>query len=197
MRKYATLGCAGAFQKLHFRRRIDILNLFHSGLTIKRVGSPTLLFYMEDTKRKITELADSIAGRFGVDIVDVELAGSSRRPLIRIFIDKENGVTLDDCGEFSRSLSALLDVEDPIPTSYVLEVSSPGLDRPLKGLKDYRRSIGKLARIITRERIEEQNIFRGRITGVKEDTITLLYDEREIEIPFDKISKARLEIELK
>ena len=60
------------------------------------------------------------------------LAGSSRKPLIRIFIDKENGVTLDDCGKFSRALSALLDVEDPIPTAYVLEVSSPGLDRPLK-----------------------------------------------------------------
>lgn len=152
---------------------------------------------MEDIRKKITELADSVAGQNAVDIVDVELAGSSRKPLIRIFIDRENGVTLEDCERFSRALSALLDVEDPIPTSYVLEVSSPGLDRPLKKLKDFERSVGKLVRIITREMIEKQNIFRGRITRVEGDAITLLFDDKEIEIPFEQISKARLEIELK
>ena len=161
------------------------------------MGSPTLLFYMEDIRKKITELADSVAGQNAVDIVDVELAGSSRKPLIRIFIDRENGVTLEDCERFSRALSALLDVEDPIPSAYVLEVSSPGLDRPLKKLRDFERSTGKLVRIITREMIEKQNIFRGRITRVEGDAITLLFDDKEIEIPFGQISKARLEIELK
>ncbi|PKL50414.1 MAG: ribosome maturation factor RimP [Nitrospira bacterium HGW-Nitrospira-1] len=153
--------------------------------------------YMEDMKKNIMELADSIAGQYAVDIVDVELAGSSRKPLIRIFIDKQNGVTLDDCGKFSRALSALFDVEDPIPTAYVLEVSSPGLDRPLKALRDFQRSIGKLARIITRAGLEKRNIFTGRITGVAGENITLSFDDKEMEIPFDQISKARLEIELK
>jgi len=152
---------------------------------------------MEDIRKKITELADSVAGQNAVDIVDVELAGSSRKPLIRIFIDRENGVTLEDCERFSRGLSALLDVEDPIPSAYVLEVSSPGLDRPLKKLRDFERSTGKLVRIITREMIEKQNIFRGRITKVEGDAITLLFDDKEIAIPFGQISKARLEIELK
>ena len=152
---------------------------------------------MEDIRKKITELADSVAGQNAVDIVDVELAGSSRKPLIRIFIDRENGVTLEDCERFSRGLSALLDVEDPIPSAYVLEVSSPGLDRPLKKLRDFERSTGKLVRIITREMIEKQNIFRGRITRVGGDAITLLIADKEIEIPFEQISKARLEIELK
>ena len=152
---------------------------------------------MEDIRKKITELADSVAGQNAVDMVDVELAGSSRKPLIRIFIDRENGVTLEDCERFSRGLSALLDVEDPIPSAYVLEVSSPGLDRPLKKLRDFERSTGKLVRIITREMIEKQNIFRGRITRVEGDTITLFFDDKEIDIPFDQISKARLEIELK
>lgn len=152
---------------------------------------------MEDIKRKITALADSVAGRFGVDIVAVEMAGSSRRPLLRIFIDKEKGVTLDDCGEFSRTLSALLDVEDPLSTPYVLEVSSPGLDRPLKLFTDYVRSVGKLAKIITRERIAGQNVFIGRITGTSENMILVSVDGTEIGIPFDQISKARLEIELK
>jgi ribosome maturation factor RimP len=148
-------------------------------------------------KKKITELADSIAGQYAVDIVDVELAGSSRKPLIRIFIDKENGVTLDDCGKFSRALSALLDVEDPIPTSYILEVSSPGLDRPLKGMKDFERSIGKLVRIVTRTKIDEQYVFTGRIARVEGENIILSFDDKEMEIPFDQISRARLEIELK
>jgi len=152
---------------------------------------------MEDMKKKIQELADSIAGQFAVDIVDVELSGSSRKPLIRIFIDKENGVTLDDCGKFSRALSALLDVEDPIPTSYVLEVSSPGLDRPLKVMRDFERSIGKLVRIVTRTKIDEQYVFTGRLTRVEGEHIILSFDDKEMEIPFDQISRARLEIELK
>jgi ribosome maturation factor RimP len=152
---------------------------------------------MEDTKNKIAELADSAAGQYGVEIVDIEFAGSSRRPLLKVFIDKEGGVTLEDCEKFSRALSALFDVEDPVRTAYVLEVSSPGLDRPLKSIKDFERSMGKLARIITRERIDNQNIFRGRISGVKGELIALSADDRVIEIPFDQISKARLEIELK
>jgi ribosome maturation factor RimP len=152
---------------------------------------------MEYIKKKITELADSIAGQYSVEIVDIELTGSSRKPLIRIFIDKENGVTLDDCGKFSRALSALLDVEDPIPTAYVLEVSSPGLDRPLRVMKDFERSIGKLVRIVTRARIEEQNVFTGRLTRVEGENITLSFEDKEIKIPFDQISKARLEMELK
>jgi ribosome maturation factor RimP len=152
---------------------------------------------MADIRNKIIKLADSIAAQHAVELVDVELAGSSRRPLIRIYIDKESGVTLDECGKFSRALSALFDVEDPIPTAYILEVSSPGLDRPLKTMKDFERSIGKLVRIVTRTRIEEQNVFTGRITGVGGGNIALSIVDKEIELPFDQISKARLEIELK
>lgn len=148
-------------------------------------------------KNKIIELADSIAAQHAVEIVDIELAGSSGKPLIRIFIDKENGITLDECGKFSRSLSALFDVEDPIPTAYILEVSSPGLDRPLKELRDFQRNIGKPARIITSAKVEDRNIFIGRITGVGGGNITLSLEDKVIEIPFDQISKARLEIELK
>ena len=143
------------------------------------------------------KVAESVAAQHAVEVLDIEFAGSSRKPVIRIFLDKENGVTLDDCGRFSRVLSALLDVEDPLSTSYILEVSSPGLDRPLKAMKDFQRSTGKLVRIITRAGIEGQNVFTGRITGAGEGNITLSIDDKEIEIPFDKISKARLEIELK
>ena len=117
---------------------------------------------------------------------------------MRIFIDKTGGVTLEDCERFSRAVSAALDVEDPIRSPYVLEVSSPGLDRPLKRLRDFQASIGKLARIITKESIDRQNFFVGRITEVRGDIIILLMKDDSLkEIPFVQVSKARLEIELK
>ncbi len=141
-------------------------------------------------------MAGSVAEEYGVRVVDIELAGSVRRPTVKIFIDKEGGVTLDDCERVSRAMSAVLDVEDPIRTPYVLEVSSPGLDRPLKGLRDFASNVGKLARVITKEAIGGQTFFIGRIVEVKGDMIRLLIENREeIEVPYEKVSKARLEIE--
>ncbi len=153
---------------------------------------------MVDIKKKITELADSAAGQYGVEVFDVEVAGSLRKPIVRVFIDRKEGVSLDDCEKFSKVLSALMDVEDPIRASYVLEVSSPGLDRPLRGLKDFESNVGKLARVVTKERIRNQNFFVGRIAEVKDNNITLIMnDKTEISIPFEEVSKARLEIEFK
>lgn len=165
---------------------------------LKSGRSHSFVLLMEDIKNRIAGLADSIAAAQGVQVVDVELAGSSRKPIARVFIDKEEGVTLEDCEKVSRALSALLDVEDPIPTSYVLEVSSPGLDRPLKRLKDFEMSIGKLARVVTKERIGDQNFHVGRIAAVENGNVRLIVKENEeISIPFAQISRARLEIELK
>ncbi len=153
---------------------------------------------MEDIKGKIAELAGSVAVEQRVEVVDIEFAGSMRKLTVRIFIDKTGGVTLDDCAFFSRAISAVLDVEDPIKSSYVLEVSSPGLDRPLRRFRDFEISVGKLARIITKESIERQNFFVGRITEVRGNIIKLtMKDNVAIEIPFENVSKARLEIELK
>ena len=153
---------------------------------------------MEEVKEKIARLAGSVAETQGIWIAGVELAGSVRKPTVRVFIDKEGGVTLDDCATVSRGLSALLDVEDVVRSTYVLEVSSPGLDRPLKGKKDFGRFLGKLARIVTKESIENQNFFVGRIMEVKENTVILKVNEKgEVEIPFENVSNARLEIELK
>lgn len=144
------------------------------------------------------KLAESIAGQYGVEVVDIDVGGSARRPIVRVFIDKTGGVTLDDCEQFSRALSALFDVEDPIPTAYTLEVSSPGLDRPLKRRGDFVRSIGKLAKVVTRERIGNTNVFVSRIAGIDGDLLRLQTDgETTIEIPLGVIAKARLEIELK
>jgi ribosome maturation factor RimP len=150
---------------------------------------------MEGIKNRVLELGKQVADEQGVELFDIELLGRGKL-LLRVMIDKEGGITLDDCERFSRSFEALLDVEDPIPMSYTLEVSSPGLDRPLKELKDFEKNIGKLARIITIEKIENQNLFIGRILKANSEFLKLLAHGQEIDIPFDKISKARLEVEI-
>jgi ribosome maturation factor RimP len=151
---------------------------------------------MDEIKKRVLKLAEQVAEDLGVELFDLELLGKGKL-LLRVMIDKEGGVTLDDCERFSRSLEALLDVENPIPVSYTLEASSPGLDRPLRDLKEFEKHIGKLARIITAEKIENQNLFIGRILEVNKDSVKLFFHGRELDIPFDKISKARLEVELK
>jgi ribosome maturation factor RimP len=151
---------------------------------------------MNDIKQKVLNFAKQVADEQGVEIFDIELLGTGKL-LLRVIIDKEGGVTLNDCERFSKSLGAVLDVENPFPWSYTLEISSPGLDRPLKGIKDFEKNTGKLARIITVEKIENQKFFIGRILEVSNDFVKLLINGRKIDIPFDKISKARLEVELK
>jgi len=150
---------------------------------------------MNTLKDRVSALAKQIADEHGVDIFDIEIYGRGK-VMLRVIIDKEGGVTLDDCARFSRSLGALLDVEDPLPGSYTLEISSPGLDRPLRNMKDFKKNSGKLARIITIEKIENQNFFIGRIHGAADNVITLSVNNREIAIPLENISKAKLEVEL-
>lgn len=151
---------------------------------------------MDDIKQKILELARQVADEQGLEVFDIELLGKGKL-LLRVVIDKEGGVTLDDCERFSKSFGSVLDVEDLFPGPYTLEISSPGLDRPLKGIKDFEKNIGKLIRIATVEKIENQRFFIGRIMKVDSDFVKLLVNKREIDIPFEKISKARLEVEFK
>jgi ribosome maturation factor RimP len=151
---------------------------------------------MNDIKQRVSHMARQIADAQGIKIFDIELLGRGKL-LLRVIVDKEGGVTLDDCERFSKSLGAVLDIEDPFPGSYRLEVSSPGLDRPLKNINDFKKNIGKLARIVTGEEIEKQKFFIGRILEISNDSVKLLVEKREIDIPFAKISKARLEVEFK
>ncbi len=148
---------------------------------------------------RIRDMAAQMAAELGYELVDVSLLGRGKRTLLRVSIDKEGGVTLNDCERFSRRLEALLDVEDPIAGSYTLEVSSPGLDRPLKSLDDFKRSRGKLVRIVTKELIRNSTFFLGRVKEINGDLIVLSVGggEEEIFIPHSAVSRAKLEIELK
>ncbi|MCX7913813.1 MAG: ribosome maturation factor RimP [Thermodesulfovibrionales bacterium] len=154
---------------------------------------------VEMLKQKIYEIASEVAIDEGVEIYDVQIQGTGRRTLLRVLIDKDGGVTINDCEKVSKSLSVLLDVEDLIKTPYILEVSSPGIDRPLVKQKDFKRNIGKLIKIVTLEKINNQTFFKGRIIDVGEDWIRILLEKKgkaeDIFIPINKISKATLEIE--
>jgi ribosome maturation factor RimP len=154
------------------------------------VGNPTLLFYGY-VHSGDTRVRGAVAGK----LFAIELLGRGKL-LLRVCIDKDGGVTLDECERFSKNLGILLDLENPIPGSYTLEVSSPGLNRPLRNLMDYEKHIGKLARIITLRKIGNQNFFMGRITDIHDGIIGLHVGDHDLRIPFADISRASLEIEV-
>jgi ribosome maturation factor RimP len=152
---------------------------------------------------KIRDAAERVAGSVGVEVVDVEWKIGKQR-LLRVYIDRESspgqamgsGVSHSDCEAVSEQLSVLLDVEDLIPGgSYVLEVSSPGLDRKLLKLSDYQKFSGRLARVWLNEPVENAKYFEGRLAGCTDGMIQLSVRERTISFPYEKIRKANLVVE--
>jgi ribosome maturation factor RimP len=153
---------------------------------------------------KVREAAERVAGSLGLEIFDVEWKIGKQR-LLRVYIDRLPGphnleglgVTHKDCERVSEQLSVILDVEDLIPgPSYVLEVSSPGLDRKLIKPADYERFVGRLAKIWVTDPIENQNYFEGRLAGYADGMVRLNVRDRELAVPFSGIKKANLVVEL-
>jgi ribosome maturation factor RimP len=147
--------------------------------------------------QRVQEIAEQVTIDNGLELVHTEVAGPENKPIVRVFIDKPNGVTHDDCSEVSLHLGTILDVEDFIHASYTLEVSSPGLERGLYKRADYERFAGSDAKMKTRQPIEGQRNFRGRLLGV--DGSDVLFDDRtngKVRIPLDLITKANLEVDV-
>lgn len=146
---------------------------------------------------RIREIAASTAEKNNVELVHVEAVGSKHNPTIRVFIDKPEGISHEDCSVVSRQMEAVLDAEDFISSAYVLEVSSPGLERGLYSLQDFEKFTGNLARVKTGTAIGGQKNFRGRIVGVKGGEI--LFDDKtngKLSFPYNAVVKANLEIDL-
>jgi len=151
----------------------------------------------ESLEARLASLAEQVAVSMGMEIVAAEIKGGGNRSIVRIFIDQPSGISLSDCERFSKRLSVLLDVEDFVPFSYVLEVSSPGLDRPLVREKDFVRFSGKIAKIRTRLPMEGQKNFRGRILGVNGGRLSFeIVAGRQLEIALSDIEKANLVVEI-
>jgi ribosome maturation factor RimP len=151
---------------------------------------------MVDLER-IRAMAERVATSEGLTLVDVELKGGRSNSLLRVFIDKPVGVSHADCQLVSEQLSAVLDVEDPFPGKYTLEVSSPGLDRKLSKPSDFTHFVGRRARLVVREAIENQRVFEGRLAGFENGRVRLDLGERGLqELDLTNIQKAQLVVEL-
>ena len=146
---------------------------------------------------KIREMAERVATSEGLHLVDVELKGGNSNALLRVYIDKAEGVSHADCALVSEQLSAMLDVEDPFPGRYVLEVSSPGLDRKLTKPSDFTYFVGRRARLVLREAMGDQTVFEGRLAGFENSQVRLDRGEHGVqELDFANIRKAQLVVEL-
>lgn len=152
---------------------------------------------------KVKKLVAPIVAAKQLELVDVEFKREGRVNYLRIFIDKPEGVTIDDCQTISRECEVVLDVENIIRTQYVLEVSSPGLDRPLRTKEEYKRFRNRLVKITTFQAIQRQKKILGYLQGITDGTaetpslvtIRTLDGEEEIQIPYEMIASARLEVE--
>ena len=146
---------------------------------------------------RVYQLAERVAIDHGLELVHSEIAGPENKPIVRVFIDKPQGVTHDDCSEVSLHLGTILDVEDFIHASYTLEVSSPGLERGLFKRSDYERFAGSDAKMKTRLPINGQRNFRGRLLGVEGSDV--LFDDRtngKVRVPLDVIKQANIEVDV-
>ena len=154
-----------------------------------------------DVAERVTEIVAEIGTPLGIGLVDLEYKREGRDMVLRIFLEKEGGITLDDCADVSRQLSDILDVEDFMPEHYSLEVSSPGICRPLKKLADYERFAGQLVKVKTFDTLTDdagnkRKTFTGKLLGVADGVISIdLTEGQHASIPLDKVAKANLEFE--
>ncbi len=142
----------------------------------------------------VRTLVDPVAIHAGMELVDVDYGRGPAGMVLKLVIDKPGGVTVDDCAYISHVVSDLLDVKEPIQGVYNLEVSSPGINRPLRKKKDFEHFAGQKVLIKTREQIDGRRRFRGILHGIEGDFILILLDKTSLSIPFENIAKARLDI---
>mgnify|MGYP002083656281 FL=1 len=146
---------------------------------------------------KLSEIAQKVADKHNLELVRAEAVGSAQNPTVRVFIDKPSGISHEDCAAVSRDLSAVLDEDDFISSAYLLEVSSPGLERELYSLPDFAKFAGNLVKVRTKMSIEGQRNFRGRIKAVEGDEIVFTDKTTgEVRFTFDAVAKANLEIDI-
>ena len=156
-----------------------------------------------DVVEQVTAIAARVAGTYGLDIFDVQFRRESTGMVLRVRLDRpglsasaDDSVSVDDCARVSRDLSAVLDVEEAVAVAYTLEVSSPGLDRPLRHAGDYRRFAGRRAKLVMREAVDGERFFKGRLGGVDGTDVLIDGDDgRRHRVPMGVVTRAHLEVE--
>ncbi|HEY3249179.1 MAG TPA: ribosome maturation factor RimP [bacterium] len=147
--------------------------------------------------RQVDELARPITERMGLEVVDVQVSGGGKTTILRVLVDRpDGGITVEECARVNESLSRQLDLYDLFPHAYTLEVSSPGLDRPLHSEADFRRFAGRRAEVVMAAPMEGQRRFRGRVLGVVAGAAVLEIDERQVHLPLEQMASAKLTVEM-
>jgi ribosome maturation factor RimP len=152
---------------------------------------------------QIRTIAERVAASRGLTVWDVQSRREASGHVVRVIIDRpgpagtpEESVSIDDCEQVNREISTILDVEDPLPFAYTLEVSSPGLDRPLRNAADYERFRGRRAKIVVREAVDNQKAFEGRLRGVEDAHVLLEGSKGRVHrLPLNLIARGRLDVE--
>jgi ribosome maturation factor RimP len=152
---------------------------------------------------QLRKIAERVAISRGLTVWDVQTRREATGYVMRVIIDRpgpagtpEESVSIEDCEQVNREVSTILDVEDPLPFAYTLEVSSPGLDRPLRDAADYTRFSGRLAKVVVREPVDNQKAFEGRLRGVEDAHVLLEGAKGRVHrLPFHLITRGRLEVE--
>ena len=147
---------------------------------------------MQRSVSHLWELFEPVIEDMGYELIEIEYHPNPNYGVLRLYIDKEAGILVEDCSAVSRQISAILDVEDPVPGKFNLEVSSPGMDRPLRRVEDFQRFIGEVAKIKTSMVFEGQRNFKGRLIGVEDDLVVIECENKEVRLPVTAIDKARL-----
>lgn len=148
-----------------------------------------------DIEARVQRLVEELVRGSELELVEVTFTREGRRTFLRVFIHRDGGITLTDCQSLSERLDLALEVEDFIPNAYVLEVSSPGVDRPLRTRRDFERNIARLARVNTTEVLDDRKRFLGRIQAVDDRELTLEGSRKTWRIPLESIAKAKVEVE--
>jgi ribosome maturation factor RimP len=169
------------------------------------VGSPHSFFWGGGLKTgEAAEVVRAVAQRVvdgrGFELVDVEVKRGRGESVVRLFVDKEGGIGLAELQSVSEEVSAILDAEDPIESNYTLEVSSPGLDRPLKNEADYLRFVGRLVKVSSYEPVEGRRHWTGRLQSVDDGVLVVVLEKEKgqvARVPLAKVSHGRLEVEFK
>jgi len=161
-------------------------------------GADGLLAESESIERRVTAIAEDVTAAQGLELVEVRLAGGSQGGHVRVFVDRPGGVQIDELQTVSREISALLDATDPIPGRYRLEVSSPGLDRPLRVEADFRRVTGRLISLEATQPGAALRRLRGRVVSVASGLLTLAVDTdaEPVSLPLADVTSARAEVEI-
>ena len=147
---------------------------------------------VKSSVNKVAQLVGPTVEALGLQLWGIEHTSQGKYSVLRIFIERDSGVTIDDCEQVSRQVSAILDVEDPISGAFTLEVSSPGLDRPLVRQKDFERYTGLEAKVELRQALNGQRRYRGVLAGYADGVVKIVTENGATDLPFDEIDKAKL-----